>query len=404
MFCTKCGNQLLDDSKFCIECGNPVSASDPAGAPGFAAEQSYQSTYNAGQPTYNTGQPTYNAGQPTYDPRPPINYTGQPAYSAGPPVYAPARASAKSIAVSIIVPVLSMILITVILAFIIFLVVDSQPGDPVRAMLGSSATEAEIRQYNLENGLDDPLMTRFTRVLTGDFGVSMMTKRSVNEEIGNRLPYTIKLLLISLVVTLVFALPAGIFSAVMHNKFLDVFCSILSVLCKAVPFFMIGLQLIYWFSVEARLLPVSGVTTWAGYVLPVITLGFLYFGFAVQTIRATALRALNSNSGGIFLFLLNSEPYKDASGQDTILPTIARSGIQLGWMTAGVILIEMIFAIPGVGGLLFTALSSRDIPVILGSIMTLFFCSIITALVFGILISAVIYAVARTIAKGRQRI
>ena len=351
MFCRTCGNKLPDDLRVCDVCGNTVETHESAGRQ-FSAPQKPKG----------------------------------------------------SLAIRIVAPIIIVVILTIIFTFVVFLIIDKTPGDALRASLGASATEAEIKEYLAAFGLDKPLVVRYLRMMTGNCGVSFTTGQQVNRYIVERLPTTIVLLLASLVLSLVFAIPAGIISALNRDKAIDVLLSIISIICRVIPFFLLGYQLVFSFSINLRILPLVGADTWLGYILPVITLSFLFFGFATQTIRATTIRALSTKNSSLFLpdNGINAE-IESGMSDDSLLPTIARSGIQFGWLLGGIIVVEMMFAIPGVGRLLLNGLASRDTPVILGSIMTLFFSGIIAAGLFSIAITGVIYGLCANTRKAGER-
>ena len=361
----------------------------PAAEPDVASAAAPDVPSSDGRDAAGFEQPGY--APPEYTP----DMYGQPAYA--PPLYAPPmyeppmygvpQKPAGSIFVRVVFPILFLILLTIVFTFVVFLIVDGSPGDPARLIAGASATEEEVAQFRRDLGLDEPMLERYFRVLTGDFGMSFLTRRPVNDDIAARLPYTLILMLGGIIVTFVFAIPLGILSGVMHNKVADVLFSIVTVICKAIPFFWIGLLLIKWFAVDLMLLPVAGIETWTGYILPIITLGFIFFGFAMQAIRASVIKARSNDGTGLFF------PGDDASERRTvlsmILPTVAKSGLQLGWMFGGIIFVEIIFSIPAVGGYFLFGLMSRDTPAILGSIMTLSLLFIVASVIFELAISGV---------------
>ena len=432
MFCAACGKQLPDNAKFCNSCGNPTAAPKPAAQPDpptqepppvhgardqppnapppiqsavelpitpppipLATEQPPKTPPNnpptqeppryAPPPMPGIEQPVYEhpAKQPAYD---------QPAY--GQPAYGQLHKRRDSIAVRVVVPMLSLVLLTIIFTFVVFLIVDSSPGDPVRIMLGADTTDEEIEQYREELGMNEPVITRYWRSLLGDLGTSYTTGQPVSDIIKARLPSTITLILASLIITFIIALPLGILSAVKRGKAVDIIFKIFSVICKSVPFFWLSLLLVLLFSVKFMWLPVGGTDTWAGYVIPVITLVFSYVGFAMQAVRATAIRAINYGNKGLF-FQESDDAYSVGKGvkvQNAMLPSIAKSGLQLSWLVIGVVVVDTISSIPGIGNMLMTGLMTRDSPVIYGGIMAFSLCFLIAAAVFSLIVAGIIFA------------
>ena len=299
----------------------------------------------------------------------------------------------------ILIPAIIMIVLLLVYTFVIFLIVTPSPESITQEMREFGASDEQIRQVITEQGLDVPLMTRYFRMLTGNFGVSLLTRQPVAAMIGERLPATFILVLASLIVSLVFAVPMGIISAVMRTRVIDTLCSAVSMLCKSFPFFWLALLMIGVFSIDLGWFPTMGSSEEiVSYVMPVFILGFSYFGFAMQAVRASTVKALGNQRAGIFF--PESDNNDGRAFQNAILPSVARSGLQTGWLLFGVIIVEGIFAMPGVGVLFLQGIMQRDTPVILGGIMALSYCFIITAAVGG-LVFALITFIIRSIAGRR---
>ena len=301
-------------------------------------------------------------------------------------------AGRDSVAVRIVAPVLFLVLLTVAFTFVAFIIIESFPGDPIHILLGADATEEEYEAYRAESGLDRPLIVRYGRMFIGDFGTSWVTRQPVSQLLKERLPSTIKLILASLIITYIIALPLGILSAVKRGKTVDTVFNIFSVICKSVPFFWLALILLMILSLNLGLLPVAGANTWIGYIIPVFVLVFSYVGFAMQAVRATSVRAINYGNTGLNFRESGADGIgKSAIMQDAMLPSIAKSGLQLGWLAIGVVVIDTVSSLPGVGSLLMVGLMNRDMPVIFGGVMALSLCFLVAAAVFSFIITGIIY-------------
>jgi len=291
-----------------------------------------------------------------------------------------------------------MLFLSLIFTFVVFLILDRAYQDQVRVTRERGAPEVAIQQMIADNNLDAPVLARYARVLTGNFGTSIATGMPVSVRISERLPTTVKFVAAGLVVTFAFAIPMGVLSAIKRNTIVDMLFSATSVLCKSVPFFWLSLLVVLLFSLELGWLPFGETGTIRHYILPAFTLGLSYFGFAMQAIRATTLSALSNNNNVDLIF-----PQAGVKGgdtyQDAILPTVAKSGFQLGWLFFCIIIVEPGFILPGVGSLLFTGLRLFDSPVILGCIMTLSALFIVVNAVVILVFAGVAFIVRKRFGK-----
>jgi len=158
------------------------------------------------------------------------------------------------------------------ISLVVLLLIDVTPGDPARMMLGTRASQEEVDALRDQLGLNDPLPVRYVRFLAnavrGDFGSSLMTKRPVSEELMERFPYTLKLVVIGTVFSVLLGIPIGIYAATHQRTWKDNLAIFLSLIAVSMPSFWFALMLIRLFGVQLRWLPLSGVSTWQGWVLP----------------------------------------------------------------------------------------------------------------------------------------
>ncbi|NLM44882.1 MAG: ABC transporter permease [Clostridiales bacterium] len=273
--------------------------------------------------------------------------------------------------------ILQIIPVLFVISLVVFLMLHMIPGDPVKNMLGINATEEAIEAMRAKLGLDQPLHKQYISfmkgVLKGDLGTSIHTRKPVVQEILDKYPYTLKLAVGGTIVATVFGIIFGIIAAVYHNKFMDNFIMVLSLLSVSTPSFFLSLILMLIFSLYLGWLPSVGVKSWAHYVLPVITLGAQSVGIMARTTRSAMLEVLNqdyirtSRSRGVpERIIIYSHAFKNA-----LIPIVTVIGLRFGGLLAGSALVETVFAIPGIGRLMVDGVLKRDYPVVQGTILVI---------------------------------
>lgn len=270
-------------------------------------------------------------------------------------------------------------LIPVILGvtFLIFVIMQLAPGDPARLILGESATVEEVDNLRDEMGLNDPLLTRYAKYIfkffQGDFGTSYLKGRSVFSEVMSRFPNTVRLALVAAIMTVIVSIPLGIYAAVNQNKFSDNFTMVFTLVGLSMPVFWLAILLIIQFSLKIRWFPVSGSTGWKSYVLPALCLAFVNMSTVTRTTRSSMLETMRQDyvrtaraKGVSKQAILRKHAFRNA-----LIPTITVIGIQMGQLLGGSVLVESVFAWPGLGRLLVESINSRDTPMVLGCITLL---------------------------------
>lgn len=285
------------------------------------------------------------------------------------------------------------------------------PGDPALLILGNESTEAQREALRSALGLDQGFLTRFLSwtggVLTGDWGTSFSSGRPVLGEILDRVPATVELVVLSQVVALAVTIPLALHSARNPGGALDRILSTGTFLTLAVPSFVVGVLLIHVFAVWLGWLPASGYTPFLEdpldnlrrMVLPVLTLGIAEAATYLRTLRGAAVEALRAPFAYASLVRGASDPQllwrrilRPAS------PTLtALVGINLAVALGGTLLVESLFAIPGLGRLAVGALGGRDLPMIQGVVL---FAAIIVV-VFGILTDVAVSRIDPRSSRGR---
>jgi peptide/nickel transport system permease protein len=243
-------------------------------------------------------------------------------------------------------------------------------GDLAASIAGPNASAADIAIISKNFGLDRPLMVRFFdwagHAAEGDLGQSFLYHASVSGLIRDRLPVTLTLGLTALAIALSVALPLGIVAAMREGSALDRSLMMVALLGQAMPGFWLGLILIVVFGLDLQWLPISGVDTWQGYVLPGIVLAFSAIPALMRLTRSGMIDALAAD-------YIRTARAKGLSRAQIILkhalrnaamPVVSIAAVQLGFILGGSVVTESVFALPGVGYLAWESITKNDFPVV----------------------------------------
>lgn len=278
-----------------------------------------------------------------------------------------------------------------LVAIVVFLFVHALPGDPARLAAGPEADQTTVEMVRKELGLDLPLPQQFVRYFTnliqGDLGHSLRTKRPVADEIGDRLMPTLLLTLTSMVWSVIFGLVIGVVSAVWRNRLPDRVGMTVAVSGISFPAFALGMVLMQVFSVQLGWFPTVGAGTWKHYVLPSITLGAGVAAVMARFTRAAFIEVMQEDyvrtaraKGLSERIVVIKHTFRNA-----LIPVVTMMGLQFGFLLGGSIVVETVFAWPGVGMLLVDAVIMRDYPVIQGLILLFSFEFILINLIVDVL-------------------
>jgi len=271
----------------------------------------------------------------------------------------------------LIIRLLQMIVSLLGMSVLIFALVRAS-GDPVDLMRTSTTTEAEVANIREQWGLDKSYPEQYwvfiSELARGDLGKSLIQRRPVTTMIGEALPNSLSLAFFAFVIGVGLALVLGVMAATNRDSWLDNGVKFLAILGQALPGFWVAIVAIYVFSVNWHLLPTAGVGGPEHYVLPVLTLAFFLLPGMLRLVRSSMLDVLGSEY--VKLARIKGLPertviWKHALRNALIAPLTAAGAIFAGLITGAVIL-ETVFAWPGVGRLLVTAVSGRDFPVVQG--------------------------------------
>lgn len=282
---------------------------------------------------------------------------------------------------------------------------EHMTGDPVQALIGGDIAstpelEARIRE---DLGLNDPLPEQYLRwlwnALQGDLGRSIQNHRPVVQSIADRVPTTLQLALAAWAVGILISLPLGTIAAIKRNTWVDHLATVLALSGVAVPSFWMGLMFILLFGVWLRLLPPSGFTLiWDDpiqglrhLILPAVTLGLHQTGSLTRQMRSSMVEVLNQDyirtarSKG----LIERSVILGHGARNAMLPVLTILGIQAGALIAGTVVVEQVFAIPGMGRLALSAVTAHDIPVVQGFVLVaaiaVVTANLVTDLMYGVL-------------------
>lgn len=267
------------------------------------------------------------------------------------------------------------VLVVVITA--IFLLIHMIPGDPVVQMLGEGAAPADVEEIRHRLGLDQPLYIQYAtywqRLVHGDLGTSFKFNIPVADVLKTRYPATLWLALISLVVAISIAVPAGVTAAVNRGKWPDRLLGSVTLVGLSFPNFALGPVLILIFSIQAGWLPVSGRDSPASYILPAITLGTSMAAILTRMVRSSMLEQLSSD----YVRTARAKGLSEAAVlyrhalRNGLIPVVTVIGLQFGALLAGAIITETIFSWPGLGRLTIEAIHARDYPLLQGCVLSI---------------------------------
>jgi peptide/nickel transport system permease protein len=249
-------------------------------------------------------------------------------------------------------------------------------GDPV-ALIMPEAPEADRAKLREALGLSDPVATQFVRFVAnaarGDFGNSFFHREPAFRLVMDRMPTTLALTCLAVVLSLATAIPVGIYSAVRRNTLGDHIATVVVFLGQSMPVFWIGIMLMLLFAVQWRLLPVSGWDTWSAMVLPAITLGAFTTPLFMRIVRSSMLEVINldyvrtARAKGVSEWVVICRH----ALRNAALPIVTIIGLQFGLLLGGAVLTETVFAIPGMGRLIVRAVVQLDFPIVQAGVFML---------------------------------
>src|SRR5512140_2421035 len=257
-----------------------------------------------------------------------------------------------------------------IVAVLVFLFVHMLPGDPARLAAGQEADPETVALVRRDLGLDRPLPEQFVnffgRMLHGDFGTSLRTRRPVSTELAERFMPTLLLTLTSMVWSVIFGMLIGVTSAVFRNLWPDRLGMTIAVSGISFPAFALGMLLMEIFSVQLGWLPTVGADSWRHYILPSLTLGAAVAAVLARFTRASFVEVIQED----FVRTARAKGLSERTVlakhclRNALIPVVTMMGLQFGFLLGGSIVVEVVFNWPGMGRLLVDAVDMRDYPII----------------------------------------
>jgi peptide/nickel transport system permease protein len=265
------------------------------------------------------------------------------------------------------------------------------PGDPARALLGVSAPQADVDALNHELGYDRPFLEKYVNYvkkmfLEQDFGKSYFTKQSVFDEIWPRYIVTIKLALIGIVLSALIGIPPGILTAVKQYSLWDTIPSVLAFFIAAIPAFVFGMLMLFFFSLKLNWLPSYGATSFAHYVMPTLTIAIPPAAQIMRFTKSSMLEAIRQDY--VRTARAKGAPervviWKHAL-MNALLPVITQIGLSLGVLICGAVVAEKLFSIPGIGSLIIDRILYKDEPIIIAGTILISICFTVVMLLVDI--------------------
>ena len=255
---------------------------------------------------------------------------------------------------------------------VVFFLFRLIPGDPAELMAGEMAPRELVESIRRQMGLDQPLPIQYLRyvggLLRGDLGVSKVFQQNAGEQIAARLPATLQLAGLAMLLAFALGVAAGVISALKRGSWLDHLATLGAVGGISIPSFWLGLMLIMAFSVWLGLLPTGGRTGWDSVVLPAITLAAYQIAIIARMTRSSMLEVL----GHDYVRTARAKGIRERGVvmthalRNALIPTVTVVGLQMGYLLGGSIVVETVFAWPGLGSLMIDSIRNRDYPMVQG--------------------------------------
>ena len=287
------------------------------------------------------------------------------------------------------------VLVVLCVSLVIFGILQAMPGDPVELMTSPRVSQAKVAEIRARWGLDQPPVVQYFywlgNVLTGNFGVSITTGQAVTYLIAQRLPYTLMLTGVAIVVEYAIAIPLGLFAAVHKDGPFDRAMNVIMVVLWTMPGFWLGVLLIMLFSIRLGALPISGYSGPVSMILPVLTLALPNLAQTFRLTRSEVLDVLDARyvKTATAKGLLRDKVLVRHVLRNALIPVTVTFFLSLPWLIGGAVVVENVFAWPGMGQLLWTGIQKQDFPIVQGivfviSILTVI-CNLIGDVVSGLL-------------------
>jgi peptide/nickel transport system permease protein len=281
------------------------------------------------------------------------------------------------------------------LSLLVFVATRSVPADPIAAIAGPKANKATKDRIREEMHLNEPLGQQYLRylggVLQGDFGRSYAMEEDVREAILTRLPTTVALALTGIALALAIGIPVGVLTARHRGTPLDTGVLLLAMIGISVPTFWLGRMLQFHLAYRHGLFPVAGFVSWHHLILPALTLGLVTAGFYARLVHSSMVEVLNQD----YIRAARARGLPERSVlynhalRNALIPVLTVLGTDIAALLGGVVFCESVFALPGLGRLAVQAVTSFDLPIILGTVLFSGVLVVVSNLVVDLLVAAI---------------
>lgn len=275
--------------------------------------------------------------------------------------------------------------------FLVYLLMTVAPGNPELVPLRKITDEEQKEQMREKLGLNDPIIVRYFRMMKGLFRDESGKASHIIYKMKAHLPKSLKLCFTALAISVVLALPLGVMAAIKQNTFVDGFCMVVSLIGVSIPSFWLALLIMLAFGLHLGWFPTSGSTLPIHIVMPAATLAFINMASIARVTRSSMLEVIRQDyirtaraKGVSEINIIKKHELKNA-----LIPTVTVVGIQLGELLSSTIIIENIFAWPGVGRLLIQAINSRDMSMMIACVMIFAVCVSVINLCVDIIYSLI---------------
>ena len=270
---------------------------------------------------------------------------------------------------------LMLIPVIICVTFLLYLILSAAPGNLARQLLGDDATEEQIAAKQHEMGLDQPLLVRYGNYMVNvckfDFGNSWINGEAVLDRFANRLPNTLLLSTLAMLFAVAIGVPLGIGSAIKQYSLLDYGSSFVAMLLFSMPAFWLGTMCQVLFCLTLHLLPTSGFSSPKHLILPTMILGANTLATMIRMSRTSMLDVIRQDY--IRTAKAKGAPMRTVIShhamRNSLIPVVTQMGVSFAGTIGGAVVTENIFAISGIGTMLLTAVKSRDVPVVLGTVI-----------------------------------
>lgn len=287
------------------------------------------------------------------------------------------------------------IAIVLFVSVIVFAIMQAMPGDPIDLMVDTRVSEERVAELKAQWGLDKPAIVQYFywlgNILQGDFGMSVSMKQNVGDLIMQRLPYTLMLTGAALLIEYLIAIPLGLLAAVKKDRLTDKALTVGTIVLWSMPQFWLGVLLMFIFSITLGVLPLSGYSGFASLILPAFTLALPTLAQIFRLTRSEVLDVMRER----YVMTANA---KGLSSKKVLIKHILRNALipvtvmfflSLPWLIGGAVVVENVFAWPGMGQVLWKAISKQDFMVVQGIIFVItiltVICNLIGDIISGIL-------------------